>query len=495
MDANVILQIINPIIISQKTMNYQFDNNYSALLSSVKFNIAFEEHFGNLFLRMSEIYSSVDQKEMLYNFVCYARLLCGPNIAVLNDPSSDCAQLLGNVMHQWKRDFLEDYASLLDGVNCFLVGPDKLKSIAMFMEAELKVIGSAMGSKYHVLLLYRGQLVRHYSAPQATSLSSRDVGNLISLSYGVLQNRTTQYFNAFLHGQTAYECLPHVVAVTAYEEYDLKLIIAVESGNVEVARSIYKSLSFLNKVYNFTVRLDADTAKVVVDKIDFYLNHVQQCIKSAKGCFPNISAEDLDGLMKSLEKKWTAVKKKLSDLMKISYKDVLKTLDSSLPSLIESLQGTFRAIYIDGHRAWMNNEKVSQLCESSIVSDLRAYHTIFSLNQHGALVHSFKEEFHGLIHFIFINKTTGRIIAPQLADPPIIDRKTVSHGQGLGSRVKIGNTGRLLFADPTVHKDVEKVHGQGALVQHLEERVLLFLVLYVVRGECGRGLREGEGRD
>lgn len=426
LDQSVILQILNPILISQKTMFYQFDNNYSALLSQSKFNIAYEEYFGNLFIRMSEIYTSEVQKEILYNFVCFARLLCGPNIAALKDESNDCADFLRNVMHQWMKDYQNEYAPLLDGVNCFLVGPDKLKSISSFMENEMKSIGTAMGAKYHTLLLYKEKLVQLYSGPQTAKLPSQDVGHLISLAHGVLQNKKTTFFNAFLNGPQGYECVPYIVAVTNYWEFDLKVIIAVEAGNTEVARSVHKSLSFLNKVYNFTVRLDADNVKVVVDKIDFYINQVLHSLKAAKGAATGQNVEELDGLMKSTEKKWTTLKKKLAELIKISYKDVLKQLDSSLPSLIEALQSIFRRIYIDGHRALMDNEPVCQLCESGIVNALKGYHTIFSLNQHGDMVRSYMEEFHGLIHFIFINKSTGRVIAPELPkDRPIIGQKTV----------------------------------------------------------------------
>lgn len=408
-------------------MFYQFDNNYSALLSRDKFNICYEEYFGNLFIRMSEVHQSDVQKEILYNFVGFARLLCGPNLGALNDDSNDCADFLRNVMHQWMKDYQGDYSQLLDGVNCFLVGPEKQKSIATFMETDLKAIGSAMGSKYHAILLYKDELVRLFSAPPTANLSPQDVGNLLSLAHGVLQDKKTQFFNAFLNGVgQGFDCVPHIIAVTNYEEFDLKLIIAVEAGNTEIARSVHKTLSFLNKVYNFTVRLDADNVKVVVDKIDFYVNQVQHSLKAAKGSAP-INAEEVETQLKQVEKKWTVLKKKLAELLKISYKDVLKQLDSSLPSLIDTLQHVFRVTYIDGQRALMDNETVCQLCESGLVNALKGYHTIFSLNQHGVMVKSYMEEFPGLIHFIFINKSTGRIIAPQLpTELPIIDRRAVS---------------------------------------------------------------------
>lgn len=405
----------------------QFDNNYSALLSRERFNIAYEEYFGNLFIRMSEIYTSEVQKEILYNFVCTARLLCGPNIAALKDESNNSADFLRHIMHQWMKDYLGDYSMLLDGVNSFLLSPDKLKSIALFMETELKPIGSCLGGKYHAMLLYKNELVRLYSASQTTPLAPHDVSNLLVLSHGVLENGKTQFFNAFLNGvhAYAYDCVPHVVAVTNYKEFDLRLIVAVEANNTEIARNVHKCLSFLNKVYNFTVRLDADNVKVVVDKMDFYINQVLHSLKVAKSSVTN--GEELEGQMKLVEKKWNGLKKKLAELMKITYKDVLKQLDSALPSLMDSLQQVFKDVYIANNRQSSDNEAVCQLCESGIVNALKGYHTIFSLNQHGIMVKSYMEEFPGLIHFIFINKTTGRIIAPDLPkERPIIDRKTVS---------------------------------------------------------------------
>lgn len=492
LDQNVILQLLNPILISQKMMFCQFDNNYSALVSRDKFNIAYEEYFGNIFIRMSEIYTSDVQKEILYNFVCFARLLCGPNIAALKDETNNCADFLRNVMHQWMTDFLSDYYLLLDGINSFLVAPDKLKSIATFMETELKVIGAVMGPKYHALLMYKEELVRIHSAPNMAPLPPHDVSNLFSLSHGVLQNKKTQFFNAFLNGPQVYDCIPHVVAVTNYSEFDLKLIIAVEANNTEISRNIHKTLAFLNKVYNFTVRLDADNVKVVVDKIDFYIGQVQQSLKAAKGSATN--ADQLDGQLKSVEKKWSALKKKLGELMKISYKDVLKQLDSSLPSLIEILQQVFRVVYIDGPRESMENEDLCQLCESGLVSALKGYHTIFSLNQHGLTVKSYMEEFPGLIHFIFINKTTGQIIAPELPKVlPIIDRKTVG-GDSLINSHNLYLIPCFPPTDPWLHKVVEEVCSQRPLVEHLEECVILFLVLYVGGGEF-RWILKGKGRD
>lgn len=446
-------------------MFYQFDNNYSALLSRDKFNIAYEEYFGNLFIRMSEIHSSDVQKEILYHFVCFARLLCGPNIAALRDERNDSADFLRNVMHQWMKDYFGDYSQLLDGVNCFLVGPDKLKSIASFMETELKVVGTAMGPKYHALLLYKNELVRLFSATQSSQLASHDVGHLMSLAHGVLQNRKTEFFNAFLNGPQGYDCVPHVVAVTNYSEFDLKLIIAVEAANTDIARSLHKSLSFLNKVYNFTVRLDADNVKVVVDKIDFYMNQVQHSLKVAKGVASPVHAEELDGFMRILEKKWNTLKKKLAEWIKISYKDVLKQLDSSLPSLIDTLQSIFRAVYIDGQRVLMENEPVCQMCESGVVNALRGYHTIFTLNHHGALVKSYMDEFHGLIHFIFVNKSTGRVIAPELpTERPIIDRRAVREDKSFSP---ISSNDSRLFSSTFQIRNYIKISKKYAAKGHL----------------------------
>lgn len=429
LDGNIILQILNPILASQKMMFSQFDNNYAALLASDNFNIAYEEYFGNVFIRMSTVYGSDVQKEVLYSCVCFARMLCGPNIAALKDESNGTADTLRILMHAWLRVYVDDYRLLLpDCVMSHLLQPDKLNSIMAFLRQELKPVADLMGTKFHALLLYRDDLVCQYSAfsTGSAALLPGDVASLTRLASSVLSNTKTECLSVFLNGNgPTYECIPHVVAITNYTDLNLKLVVCVEADNVELAKSVYKALSFFNKVYNFNIRLDADNVKVVVDKIEYYLKQVVDASKPNR--MPAAKSEDADQMVKQLERKWATMKKKLAELAKISYKEVLNNLDASLPLLVDGLVQLFKHVYIDSYKELLANEGIAALCEVEILNSLKGYSTILAADQQNALIKTYMEEFPGLIHFMFVNKSTGRIIAPTINDKrTIIDKATVS---------------------------------------------------------------------
>lgn len=404
----------------------QFDNNYSILVGKEDFNIAYEEYFGNMFLRISTINSSQVQKEILQSSVVFSRMICGPDLTMMKDLTNGKAEKIKDTISSWTQNYLDNYCIMLGACRTLLMRQDKYNSITSELKEEMKSVTEWIGQKVNLILLHRDQIVCLYSTQQAVNMAPVDVSNLCHLANGIskMPNEMVS-FNVYLNGSQTYECIPNTAYVMNYADLNMKLIVSVEADNVDIAKSIYKALTFINKVYNFNLRLDGDNVKAVIDKADMYVKQVIDSLKTSKS--------SLDALVKILERQWQGMRKKFAELSKISYKEVLNNLDAGLPLLAESLLQIFKAIYPE---TTTSREVVTESVEKlriwfteTMAEKLKSYKTIHfddsKFDHSNVFVQSYMEEFPGLIHFIFINRTTGRIISPDLVPgKTIIDLKT-----------------------------------------------------------------------
>ncbi|XP_070155050.1 BLOC-3 complex member HPS1 isoform X1 [Polyergus mexicanus] len=206
-------------------------------------------------------------------------------------------------------------------------------------------------------------------------------------------------------------------AVHIFELSDsINLITIIEATNLSISSGLCDSFHYLNLINNLQFQRDIDELKPAFENLDIAIRKVLEGIKKNRS---NVS-NDVDMCQKRLQAKWDFLRKKYSDLLRSRDLEVVLQIEANISGFLETLKELLRLTCFDRNFLKQGvdvlttvgrlvRQKLNDFSDFLKVKALKNFTLGSSLT-----INKYLEEFPGLVHFIYIDRTTHRLVAPTL---------------------------------------------------------------------------------
>lgn len=332
------------------------------------------------------------------------------------------SDILSNLLDTWQNLYNTDQSIMVEAVEQLLVNLEvrnvAIKTLQLVTE---KLKQDPHSQRSHALLFVKNKFLSLYSSRQAQDLCAADILFLNIFAHAMepesnIENSSKSFekiqtFLLFLNGNYSNNisgCIPHIVHITNYSN-DIKLVCLIEYGSLAVSNGIYDIFFTLNKLQCLHMQFDVDNLRPTFDSLDLHLKHTLDALKKAK-----YNNNDIENSIKKFISKWEILKKKYLDLFKMCNKELIVKIESNIPAFVESLKELFKLTCFDCNTLEHGLQRISEI--SIMVEDrLNEFQEFLQVKAlRNFAMGSYLEDFPGLVHFIHIDRTNGRVITPNL---------------------------------------------------------------------------------
>lgn len=208
-------------------------------------------------------------------------------------------------------------------------------------------------------------------------------------------------------------------AVHIFELADgINLVMIIEMANLATSSGLYDSFHYLNVINGLQLQRDIDELRPAFENFDLAMKKALDGIKKNRA---NIS-NDVDMCQRRLQSKWEFVRKKYLDLLKSRDPESILQIESNTSGFTDNLKELYRLTCFD--KSFLKQgvdvlTTVGKLVRQKLndFSDFLKVKALknFTLGSRTSLtINKYLEEFPGLVHFIYIDRTTHRLTAPTL---------------------------------------------------------------------------------
>ncbi|KAK4882940.1 hypothetical protein RN001_006259 [Aquatica leii] len=423
--SNIIVQIFSPIVTSQRIMSCQFGNSYTSIQCENGLNMTFEEYMGYLFVSIGKE-DVISMKRFLSVCVTIVRYLCGPDVILLKT-NKQAAATVTSLIDSWIYLHNTEQLMLIEAIEQLMINSD-LSSTALkaLQEAVDKLQSVIDRSKVHALILVQNKFLALYSSRTATSLSPTDIlflvilCNVMSLKSFDTETETDSEeefyspsssptriqenkeqskihsYQVMLAGNDfTPKCVPHIVYMNSIVD-GVNLLLIIEVGNALVSSGLYDAFYHLNAMQIVQIQHDVETLKPAFENLDTAIKKLTDGLKKVKNSMFDLS-------YKQLLKKWDYMRKKYIEFIKTNSSEALLRAESGTMSFLDILKELLNLTAFDN--SVLNS---SQVCVKEIV------YMVKSKLENSLTINKYLEEFPGLVHFIYVDRTTHRVTTPTL---------------------------------------------------------------------------------
>ncbi|KYQ46387.1 Hermansky-Pudlak syndrome 1 protein like protein [Trachymyrmex zeteki] len=218
-------------------------------------------------------------------------------------------------------------------------------------------------------------------------------------------------------------------AVHIFELSDsINLITIVEATNLSISSGLCDSFHYLNLINNLQFQRDVDEMKPAFENLDVAIKKVLEGIKKNRSNVGN----DVDMCQKRLQTKWDFIRKKYSDLLRSRDPEVVLQIEANTSGFVETLKELLRLTCFDKNFLKQGidvlttvgrlvRQKLNDFSDflKNIIACATFYFVYFLNVMHfstrtSLTINKYLEEFPGLVHFIYIDRNTHRLVAPTL---------------------------------------------------------------------------------
>lgn len=161
----------------------------------------------------------------------------------------------------------------------------------------------------------------------------------VSANQNAEPDRKVDTHLVFLQGNvngTHAGCIPHIVHI-CHMKNDVTLIILLEYGSLAVSSGLFDVFFAVHKIRILQMQNDMDNLRPAYDNLDHYIKQSLDALKKVK--YNNV---DIEAAIKKYSSKWDLLRRKYLELFKNSDRDLILTIESNIPSLVEALKNLFR---------------------------------------------------------------------------------------------------------------------------------------------------------
>ncbi|XP_014089645.2 BLOC-3 complex member HPS1 [Bactrocera oleae] len=418
-DGNIILQIFSPIINSQRIMHCQFDNTYSSFQCDNGLNFAFGDLLGYTFVKIGQ--RSVEiLKRHLGVAIALARHLYGANLFA-TQASSVQEELLSTCIESYEEHLWdEEQSMLLEALPRLLVNNELNRVVHSALDAALERLRDMGHQRAHALVFATNKFVASATSKQALAMSPSDLVFLTLLSRSLQRqhrqlNRSVAVFLQGVSHDPQSGCVPCIAHLSQLSKGVL-LIQVIEYANLHVASSMYDTFFVLQKIITLQLQGDADAMKPTYDSLESFIKQTLEALKRSK-----LKGDEVDTSLKKFISKWDNLKKMYADFFRSVERELLVRIESNIPSFMDELKQLFTLTCCDSSSIALDQlPDVAALVEGKIleISEFLAVKA-----ERNITIEAYLEDFPGLIHFVYVNRTTGLMIAPDLRANQLISKQ------------------------------------------------------------------------
>jgi Hermansky-Pudlak syndrome 1 protein len=430
---DVIIQIFNPLLANLRFMLIQFDNSFNYVKCKHDFNMVFDdESFGFLLIticsektiefmqRMQGVYKvrsflfKININFLNFNFFqSFLNHLCGPAIYQLKCDTAK-SDILTKLITTWNRLYLEDQSTCLEALEQLSVSNELKKTnlVACLEQALEKLKNDAKFQRSHAILFHGNKFLSMFSARTSQSLTPSDIFflNILCQSVDVTSSKIDTFL-IFMKGFNN-SCIPYRAHRIMISEKILFVLLS-ESGNTIISSNFYETFILLNKIKVLQAQIDLDSLVVETERLDRCIKNIIEIERKTK----TKQSPEMEECVKNFQNKYETLRKKYIDMLKIMDKSQLVKVESYFPCFMEATKELYRLTYFsENARTITRDQEKAILNVNAFISDkvmkLSEFLDIKATNNFSAI--SLLEEFAGLVHFIYIDRTRGVCIFPDI---------------------------------------------------------------------------------
>ncbi|KAF5273063.1 hypothetical protein FQR65_LT04805, partial [Abscondita terminalis] len=352
--SNIIVQIFSPIVTSQRIMSCQFGNSYTSIQCENGLNMSFEEYMGYLFVTIGKE-DVTSMKRFLSVCVTIVRYLCGPDVILLKT-NKKAASTVTSLIDSWIYLHNNEQLMLIEAIEQLMINSDlSLTALRALQEAVDKLQSIIDRSKVHALILVQNKFLALYSSPASSPTRVQEDKEQVTIhSYQIM----------LAGNDYTPKCVPHIVYINPIAD-GVNMLLIIEIGNALISSGLYDAFYHLNAMQIVQIQRDIETLKPAFDNLDTAIKKLTDGLKKVKNSVFDLS-------YKQLSKKWDYMRKKYLEFIKTNSSDALLRAESGTMNFLDILK------------------------EDSLT------------------INKYLEEFPGLVHFIYVDRTTHRVTTPTL---------------------------------------------------------------------------------
>lgn len=463
LSPNILIQLFSPVVTSQQIMSSQFGNSYTSVQCQDGTNIVFDEFMGYLFVHVG-LEEVNTLKRLLSICICFVQHLCGPDVTQLKS-SANRSQLLTNLLDTWCVLSDRDQSFLVEAVEQLTVSAElSLTVIKTLRDAINKLKALLEHPRSHALIFVDNKFLSLYSSREADELAPADIlflniltelyhhtpaGKPLSSNSELEENSSEEFFSpesspqhivkpteehvepsekenvsaaseslsshlVLLCGSGAFS--PHAVHIFTLAE-GVSLLLLCQTGNEMICSGLHDAFSSIVTLQNIQLGDGADTSiSRAIEILEGAIKRIFDTLKKNK----SMMTPQIEAVSKDIHSKWEFIHKKYNEYMR--EKESGAGLEATYSSLVKSLRHLLHLTCLDKGVVGKTYKAASPVADQVRTSladfthflKIKAIHN-FSLGSRTSLtINKYLEEFPGLVHFLYIDRTNHRVITPSL---------------------------------------------------------------------------------
>ncbi|XP_068633952.1 BLOC-3 complex member HPS1 [Battus philenor] len=418
-DSYNVAQLLSPIITSQRVMAAQFGNTYSSMQCKDNTVIVFDEFLDHVFMIITKDNVDDAHRELL-DCKTLVQHICGQNIDLLHSlVYQDWLSVL--LESRVKGDSIPGASGIIGESGATTTALNALKSIS-------KEIKCSSYHHFHLMIFVGDKMLALYSSRGSEDLTPPDL-ILLSIQCIAAQeywrgaNKSnvedigsnswlpwlSEENSAIVHlcaGPAAVPCAPHSLHITEVAPR-IVFVVLIDMEMRDIGVAAHMSTQILSNLERLLLQRNLEMVPSTLDGLEVALKKTTDALRKNKAN-ASICAR-LTSRMLELRKSCTTTTpltpETTATAMHTALDVVIELLKPDIPSLKMNQPLKDLTVLLAPHIEFLR------------VKAMR----YFSLGSGGTdtcslTLHKYLEEFPGLVHFIYVDRATGRFLAPDMAD-------------------------------------------------------------------------------